>query len=93
MVNGGCGSEREGEGNVPLQAEHELYLWPKKCEFEKTRIEYLGLVISENRVEMDPVKVAGVAEWPEPMNKREVQSFLGFVNFYQRFVKDFLHHA
>jgi len=34
-------------------AEHHLYLWPKKCEFEKTRIEYLRLIISENRVEMD----------------------------------------
>jgi hypothetical protein len=74
-------------------AEHELYLWPEKCEFEKTRIEYLGLIISENRVEMDPVKVAGVAEWPKPTSKREVQSFLGFVNFYRWFVKDFSHHA
>jgi hypothetical protein len=62
-------------------AEHQLYLRPEKCEFEKTRIEYLGLIISENQVEMDPVKVAGVADWPEPCNKREVQSFLGFANF------------
>jgi len=74
-------------------AEHQLYLRPEKCEFEKTRIEYLGLIISENRVEMDPVKVAGVAEWPEPSNKWEVQSFLGFANFYCRFIKDFSHHA
>jgi hypothetical protein len=59
-------------------AENELYLRPEKCEFEKTWIEYLGLIISENHVEMDPVKVAGIAEWPEPLNKREVQSFLGF---------------
>jgi hypothetical protein len=42
---------------------------------------------------MDPVKVAGVADWPEPSNKREVQSFLGFSNFYWRFIKGFSHHA
>jgi hypothetical protein len=74
-------------------AEHKLFLQPKKCEFEKTKIEYLGLIISENHVEMDPVKVAGVAEWPEPTNKREVRFFLGFANFYRQFIKDFLHHS
>ena len=42
---------------------------------------------------MDPVKVSGVSEWPEPQNKREVQSFVGFVNFYQQFIKGFSHHA
>jgi hypothetical protein len=62
--------------------EHKLYLRPEKCEFEKTRIEYLGVIISHNKVEMDPVKIAGVADWPTPSNKKEVQSFVGFVNFY-----------
>ena len=42
---------------------------------------------------MDPVKVAGVADWPKPSNKQEVQLFLGFANFYQRFIKGFSHHT
>jgi hypothetical protein len=46
--------------------EHKLYLQPEKCEFEKTKIEYLGVIISHNKVEMDPVKIAGVADWPTP---------------------------
>jgi hypothetical protein len=73
--------------------QHALFLRPEKCEFEKEKIEYLGLIISDGKVEMDPVKVAGVAEWPTPKSKREVQQFVGFVNFYRRFVKDFSHIA
>jgi hypothetical protein len=61
---------------------HKLYLWPEKCEFEKTKIEYLGVIISHNKVEMDPMKITGVTDWPTPSNKKEVQSFVGFVNFY-----------
>jgi hypothetical protein len=73
--------------------EHKLYLWPEKCEFERTKIEYLGVIISHNRVEMDPVKIVGVAEWPMPSNKKEVQSFVGFINFYRHFIPGFSHHA
>jgi len=69
--------------------EHKLFLRPAKCEFCKERIKYLGLVISENKVSMDLVKVAGVREWPTLENKTNVQAFLGFVNFYQRFIQDF----
>jgi hypothetical protein len=72
---------------------HKLYLRPEKCKFEKTRIEYLSVIISHNKVEMDPVKIAGVANWPTPSNKKEVQSFVGFVNFYQQFIPGFSHHA
>jgi hypothetical protein len=61
--------------------EHKLYLRPEKCEFERTKIEYLSVIISHNKVEMDPVKIARVAEWLTPSNKKEVQSFVGFVNF------------
>jgi hypothetical protein len=73
--------------------EHKLYLRPEKCKFEKTKIEYLSIIISHNKVEMDPVKIAGVADWPTSSNKKEVQSFVGFVNFYQCFIPGFSHHA
>jgi len=62
--------------------EHKLFLHLEKCEFCKEQVEYLGLVISENEVSMDPVKVAEVQEWPTPENKMDVQAFLGFINFY-----------
>ena len=68
---------------------NKLFLHPEKYEFCKEWIEYLGLVISENKVSMDPVKVAGVWEWPTLENKTEIQVFLGFINFYRRFIWDF----
>jgi hypothetical protein len=73
--------------------EHKLYLRPEKCKFGKVGIEYLGVIISHNKVEMDPVKIAGVADWPMPSNKKEVQSFISFVNFYRHFIPGFSHHA
>ena len=73
--------------------EHKLYLRHDKCEFEKTRIEYLGVIISHNCVEMDPIKIAGVVEWLVPTSKKEVQSFMGFTNFYRRFIFNFSHHV
>ena len=73
--------------------ENKLFLYPEKCEFYKQQIKYLGLVISENEVSMDLVKVAGVQEWPTPENKTDVQTFLDFVNFYQRFIQNFFAKA
>jgi len=74
---------------LEILTEHKLFLCPEKCEFHQKQIEYLGLVISENKVAMDPVKVAGVREWPVPENQTDVQAFIDFVNFYCRFIQDF----
>jgi hypothetical protein len=49
---------------------HKLYLWLDKCEFEQTQIEYLGLIISKGQAEMDPVKVAGVVDCPNPRARK-----------------------
>ena len=58
---------------------HKLYLRHDKCKFERTSIEYLGLIISEGEIHhMDPVKVARVAKWPTPTKKKEVQGTILF---------------
>jgi hypothetical protein len=54
--------------------EHKLYLRLEKCEFEKTKIKYLSVIISHNKVEMDLVKIAGVVVWLMPSNKRRCNS-------------------
>jgi len=49
----------------------------------------LGIIISENKVQMDEEKLSGVLEWPVPTKVKQVQAFLGFVNFYRRFIENF----
>ena len=72
---------------------YQLYLKAETCTFECTMVEYLGLILSEGWVEMDPVSIAGVRDRPTPKKVTEVQSFVGFVNIYRRFIHDFLHVA
>jgi len=74
---------------LEVLAEHKLFFCLEKCEFHRKQIEYLGLVILENKVEMNPVKVAGVHDWPIPENRTDMQAFIGFVNFYCHFIQDF----
>ncbi|KAJ3518444.1 hypothetical protein NM688_g9438 [Phlebia brevispora] len=69
--------------------DNDLYAKAEKCFFEKDSIDYLGMIISKGHVEMDKKKVAGVLEWPVPAKVKQVQAFLGFANFYRRFIQDF----
>jgi hypothetical protein len=68
---------------------HNLFLKPEKCTFEALEVEYLGVVISQGQLKMDPKKIEALKTWPTLRSKKDVQQFLGFVNFYRRFVKDF----
>jgi len=61
---------------------HRLYLKVEKCIFEQPKVKYLSFILSEGCVEVDPVKAAGIQDWPTPKYVTEVQSFVGFVYFY-----------
>ncbi|CAI7858787.1 unnamed protein product [Closterium sp. NIES-54] len=67
---------------------HRLLTKGSKCEFFQDRLEFLGHVISEAGVEIDPKKLDTVKAWHPPTNITELQSFLGFVNYVRRFVPD-----
>jgi hypothetical protein len=60
-----------------------------KCEFETTKTKYLGLIVTPNGIEMDPEKVKTITEWQAPTSLKDLQRFLGFANFYRRFIQGF----
>ena len=63
-----------------------LYAKLNKCLFNVTRI---GFILTDKGVEMEEDQISTILNWPEPESVRDVQSFLGFANFYLRFVKGF----
>ena len=68
---------------------HDLFLKPEKCKFHQKEVEYLGVIIGQGSVKMDPIKVKGIAHWPTPATVKDVRSFLGFCNFYRTFIPHF----
>jgi transposase InsO family protein len=61
----------------------------RKCEFGVTRTKYLGFIVSTDGIEVDPEKIEVIRDWKEPKSVKGVQSFLGFCNFYRRFIQNY----
>ena len=70
-----------------------LYANAKKCEFDKSQVEYLGYLVGADGIKMNPKKLATVSDWPVPRTLRDVQAFLGFTNFYRRFIDRYAEKA
>ena len=69
--------------------EHKLYAKVEKCEFHKDRMTFVGYMVSTEGIGMDPAKVSAIVDWPVPKIVKEVQSYLGFANFYRKFINNY----
>lgn len=86
-------SEKEHETHVEKVLEllrfHKLYAKASKCEFHQSKVEFLGYMVGSDGISMDVKKVQTVLDWPVPTHVKAVQSFLGFANFYRRFIRNY----
>ena len=69
--------------------DNNLFARPKKCSFDKTEVEYLGMFVNRDGIRMDDSKVKAITDWPAPTTVHGIRSFLGLANFYQHFIKDY----
>ncbi|KAK3548353.1 hypothetical protein QTP70_010714 [Hemibagrus guttatus] len=69
--------------------DHNLFLKAEKCLFHQPTVQFLGYVIDHSGVRMDEKKVTAVRDWPTPTTVKELQRFLGFANFYRRFIRGY----
>jgi hypothetical protein len=86
-------NEEEHEGHLRLVLQklrgHKLYAKLSKCEFGLKQVAFLGHVISKGGISMDPSKVQDVLSWKAPTSVSDIQSFLGLVGYYRRFIEEF----
>jgi hypothetical protein len=73
--------------------QHKLYANLEKFSFGMDRVHYLGYIIDQHGVHVDPAKIQVICDWPAPTTLTELQSFLGLANFYHRFMLGFSHIA
>ena len=69
--------------------EHHLYAKFSKCDFYKPHIQYLGHIISETGIVVDPEKIKSIKDWPTPTSITDIRSFLGLAGYCQKFIENF----
>ena len=74
---------------LDILEENDLYLKPEKCAFEQEEIDYLGVIVGQGTLKMDPKKIKGVADWSPPTTVTEVRQFLGFTGYYRYFIPNY----
>ncbi|KAJ9531304.1 hypothetical protein QJQ45_006755 [Haematococcus lacustris] len=74
---------------LELMRQHKLYAKRSKCEFNKTELAFLGHIVGEHGIAVDPTKVKVVREWHVPRNLKDLQAFLGLANYFRRFIPNF----
>ena len=86
-------NEEEHEKHVKevlsILREHQLYAKMSKCTFFAKKVEYLGFIVSEEDIAVDPAKVQDIIDWPQPKNVKEVRGFLGITGWYWVFIKGY----
>jgi hypothetical protein len=73
--------------------QHKIYAIFEKCSFGMDRVHYLGYIIDQHGVDVDPANIQFIHDWPAPTTLTELWSFLGLANFYCRFMLGFSHIA
>ena len=76
---------------LKIAEKHNLCFKWSKCDFNMEEISILGVVVGKGQVKMEQEKIKAVKEWKTLMKIKDVESFLGFTNFYQRFIHNFSH--
>ena len=69
--------------------DNSLFVKAEKCEFHASSVTFLGYIIAKDSLQMDPAKVSAVTSWATPETRKQLQRFLGFANFYRRFIRGF----
>lgn len=69
--------------------ENKLFVKAEKCEFHVNSVSFLGFILESGQMKTDPAKIQAVANWPRPTSVKQLQQFLGFANFYRRFIRNY----